>query len=580
MKKYLMLVIKGVIGLLPIGIKRQLKKNGKLTEFYSRSLQRSGLFYGFPSKKKRMVLYTQYLERQYDELGALTIVNTDRLDLDLIILGNSNLEKTILSITEKADISEVHVIGQISDSQCGQYDRVINCYSNLQDAFKSVSANRAVIMINSGDKLHEKASIVLSNALSQNDIVYCDTDLVDVNGSLVEPEFYPDWNPDLHFSSGYINTGVALSGGTVTRIKKDDIANGVKTISQMTARLWIQRYVNSVGHEPYTLVHKPKKRTDLSAFELKCLATEISRSTRAKVITNNDDSINKLIWPSDDSPLVSLIIPTKDAKNLVQACVESILEKTSYKNFEIILIDNDSTDKESLQYFKALEKHKQIRVLRYPGVFNYSAINNFGVREANGEIIGLVNNDIEVIDGDWLTHMVGHALREDIGCVGAKLLYSDGRVQHAGVVLGYGGGAGHAHKYFPRYHQGYLKRLVSTQNYCAVTAACLLVKKSHFESVKGLNEEDLSVAFNDVDFCLRVRKLGVRNLYCAEAELFHHESVSRGLDTSPEKAARFNRELEYLQKSWSDIIKRDPAYNPNLTLRSENFSVKHAREYS
>ena len=192
----------------------------------------------------------------------------------------------------------------------------------------------------------------------------------------------------------------------------------------------------------------------------------------------------------------------------------------------------------------------------------------------------LINNDIEVISPEWLTYMVGHVMRDDIGCVGAKLLYSDGRIQHAGVVLGYGGGAGHAHKYFPRYHPGYLKRLAATQNYSAVTAACLLVKRSHFGAVGGLDEENLAVAFNDVDFCLRVRELGVRNLYCAEAELYHHESVSRGLDISPEKAARFNRELEYLQTKWSHVIKHDPAYNPNLTLKRENFALKTKEEQS
>ena len=176
--------------------------------------------------------------------------------------------------------------------------------------------------------------------------------------------------------------------------------------------------------------------------------------------------------------------------------------------------------------------------------------------------------------------MVGHALRDDVGCVGAKLLYSDGRIQHAGVVLGYGGGAGHAHKYFPRYHPGYMKRLIATQNYSAVTAACLLVKKSLFLDVGGLNDKDLTVAFNDVDFCLRIKETGVRNVYCAEAELYHHESVSRGLDHAPEKAARFNRELEYLKKQWGKYIEHDPAYSPNLTLTRENFSIKAKEEFS
>jgi len=263
---------------------------------------------------------------------------------------------------------------------------------------------------------------------------------------------------------------------------------------------------------------------------------------------------------------------------LVKACIESILEKTAYLNYEILLIDNGSDEKESIEYFSYLDTLEKVRVLQYPAPFNYSAINNFGVEHAKGSILGLVNNDIEVISPDWLTYMVGHVERESVGCVGAKLLYSDTRIQHAGVVLGYGGGAGHAHKNFPRFHSGYLKRIVATNNYSAVTAACLLVKRAHFNAVNGLNEKELSVAFNDVDFCLKVKGLGVNNVYCAEAELFHHESVSRGLDISPEKAARFKRELAYLQTTWSDFIENDPAYNPNLTLKRENFSIKSTLE--
>jgi GT2 family glycosyltransferase len=170
--------------------------------------------------------------------------------------------------------------------------------------------------------------------------------------------------------------------------------------------------------------------------------------------------------------------------------------------------------------------------------------------------------------------MVAHVQRADIGCVGAKLLYPDDKIQHAGVVLGYGGGAGHAHKYFPRFHPGYLNRLVATHNFSAVTAACLLVKKCDYDAVNGLNERDLTVAFNDVDFCLKVLKLGRRNLYCAEAELYHHESVSRGYEDTKEKQQRFQSELNYLQTQWRVYITLDPAYNPNLTLRRENFSIK------
>ncbi|MFT6989962.1 MAG: glycosyltransferase involved in cell wall biosynthesis, partial [Paraglaciecola sp.] len=183
-------------------------------------------------------------------------------------------------------------------------------------------------------------------------------------------------------------------------------------------------------------------------------------------------------------PLVSLIIPTKSAKSLVQTCINSIVSKTTYAHYEILLIDNNSDDPEALEYFESLQKSQSnIKMLKYPYLFNYSAINNFAVKQAKGEIIGLINNDVEVISPNWLGDMVRHTQREDIGCVGAKLLYPVNRIQHAGVVLGYGGGSGHARKYFPRYHSGYLHRLVATNNFSAVTAACLLVKKSDYELV-------------------------------------------------------------------------------------------------
>ena len=199
-------------------------------------------------------------------------------------------------------------------------------------------------------------------------------------------------------------------------------------------------------------------------------------------------NVNRLLWPNSN-PLVSLIIPTKNGKALVKACIESILDKTTYHNFEILLIDNGSDEQESIEYFAYLNTLDRVTVLEYPAPFNYSAINNFGVKHARGSIIGFINNDIEVITPQWLTYMVGHAQRESVGCVGAKLLYSDTRIQHAGVVLGYGGGAGHAHKNFPRSHAGYLDRITATNNFSAVTAACLLVKRSHFDAVNGLNEK-------------------------------------------------------------------------------------------
>jgi len=226
-----------------------------------------------------------------------------------------------------------------------------------------------------------------------------------------------------------------------------------------------------------------------------------------------------------------------------------------------------------LAWFDDIRKDSRVRVLRYGHPFNFSAINNFGVRQARGEIIGLVNNDIEVISEDWLTEMVSHACRPEIGCVGAKLYYDNDTIQHAGVIVGLGGVAGHSHKYFPKEAPGYFYRLQLIQNLSAVTAACLLVRKEIFEAVGGLNENDLKVAFNDVDFCLKVQAAGYRNLWTPYAELYHHESISRGAEDTPAKQARFASEIAYMKRTWPEQLQSDPAYSVNLTKDREDFSL-------
>ena len=245
---------------------------------------------------------------------------------------------------------------------------------------------------------------------------------------------------------------------------------------------------------------------------------------------------------------------------------------TSYSNFEIIVVDNGSEQPETLEYFEQITSDS-IRLLPYDAPFNYSAINNFAVQQARGSILGFVNNDIEVISRNWLTEMVAHALREDIGCVGAKLYYGDGSIQHGGVILGIGGVAGHSHKRSPRNDTGYHGRLHLVQNLSAVTAACMLVRRSIFNEAGGFNETDLAVAFNDVDFCLKVRALGYRNVWTPYAELYHHESASRGKEDTPEKIKRFAAEIQFMKDSWPEALSRDPYYSPNLTLEREDFSI-------
>lgn len=271
-------------------------------------------------------------------------------------------------------------------------------------------------------------------------------------------------------------------------------------------------------------------------------------------------------------PLVSLIIPTRNAYALVKQCIDSIEQLSTYKNYEIILIDNGSDDPLSLEYFAKLDQQDNIRVLRDDGPFNYSALNNKAVRLAQGKLVGLINNDIEVITPEWLEEMVSIALQPGVGAVGARLWYPDDRLQHGGVVVGVGGVAGHSHKYLPKGDYGYFCRAALTQEFTAVTAACLIIKKSIFEQVNGLDEEHLRIAFNDVDFCLRVHEAGYINVWTPFAELYHHESATRGHEDTPEKKERFAKEVNYMKSRWPSI-QENYTYNPNLTLDHEDFGL-------
>lgn len=281
------------------------------------------------------------------------------------------------------------------------------------------------------------------------------------------------------------------------------------------------------------------------------------------------------IYHWDETPMISIIIPNKDHIDDLNTCVMSLLEKSEYKNFEIVVVENNSEEEKTFAYYKDMEaKYENFRTVYYEGNFNYSKINNFGVAHAKGDYILLLNNDTEIIRGDFLQEMLGYCMREDVGGVGARLYYEDGSIQHCGVVMGYGQKAGHVFLGFLPQQFGMLGRVVSAQNYSAVTAACLMTKRSVFEEVGGLTEE-FAVAFNDVDFCLKIRKAGYLIVYNPFAEAYHYESKSRGYEDTPEKMERFERESELLRNSWPEYFEKgDPYYSPNLTLDRADFSLK------
>ncbi|MBA2271611.1 MAG: glycosyltransferase, partial [Chthoniobacterales bacterium] len=287
----------------------------------------------------------------------------------------------------------------------------------------------------------------------------------------------------------------------------------------------------------------------------------------ARVVPHYANYLRVIYSPPPDQPLVSIIIPTRDRGSLLRQCIESICGRTEYANYELIIVDNESAEQQTLDYLDTMRTHERVTVLRVDGEFNFSRLNNLGVARARGSFVALLNNDLEVMNGGWLGEMISHAARPEIGAVGARLWYPDGKMQHGGVILGVGGVATHAHHGIQKEH-GYFARAHLTQNFSAVTGACMLLRKDVYLQLGGLDETNLAVAFNDVDFCLRLRDAGFWVVWTPHAEFAHHESASRGLEDTRTKQRRFLAEVDYMQKKWGHVLEADPFYNPNLSIES------------
>jgi GT2 family glycosyltransferase len=454
-----------------------------------------------------------------------------------------------------------------------------------------VASGEWTALLDHDDLLHEHALYHVVKSINEDPdvaLIYSDEDKISLDGKRIDPHFKSDWNLDLLYSQNYVSHLGVYKTEIVKKI--GGFRKGYEGSQDYDLLLRYSREIDQakIVHIPKVLYHwrMVEGSTALASGEksyttdagIKALQDHFKVLGKEVLIERGKrDNIYKVNWPfvdeNKEEPLISLIIPTYNGYEITKQAIESILDKTTYQNYEILLVDNNSNDVTALAYFEELEQHEKVTVLRYPYPFNYSAINNFAAKQAKGIIIGLVNNDVEVINSEWLTEMASHAQREDVGCVGAMLYYPNDTIQHAGVILGLGGIAGHSHKHFSRGHHGYMARLEVVQNFSAVTAACLLVRKEVFEQVNGLNEEDLTVAFNDVDFCLKVQAAGYRNLWTPYAELYHYESISRGEEDNPEKLARFHAEVAYMETTWGELLRNDTCYSPNLTLTKDDFSV-------
>jgi GT2 family glycosyltransferase len=411
------------------------------------------------------------------------------------------------------------------------------------------------------------------------DLLYTDENMFEKNcKSAYAPVYKPDFSMDTLRSFHYIGDFFLISLHAWKKLEKLN--------SDFSGRKGYQ-YLLLAGENEMSVAHIPKimyykkvikgiSSQDKIPWEEKMLREHLERTgyARGTSLKTSSDGIHRICYGLRETPLISIVIPNKDHVNDLKRCLESILNKTTYKQYEILVVENNSTEESVFRYYEDLEQDARIRVIYWSQEFNYSAINNFAVKQAKGEQIVLLNNDVEIISENWLEEMLMYAQREDVGAVGAMLYYPGDTIQHAGVILGIGGVAGHSHKHCKRGQKGYQYRLCTVQNLSAVTAACMMTSKKKFLEVGGL-EQQLQIAFNDIDYCMKLRKKGYSIIFTPYAELYHYESISRGYETTSEKEERFRGEIKYFQEKWgSELEKGDPFYNPHLTLRYEDFRLK------
>ena len=458
--------------------------------------------------------------------------------------------------------------------------------SKASNSALNIAAGDWIALLDHDDLLHEQALFWVADMINKNPdaaMIYSDEDKIDANGNRFDPYFKPDWNIDLFYSQNmFSHLGIYRAeilndvGGFREGLEgSQDYDLALRCIERVA--------FGQIYHIPRVLYHwrmhaeSTAQSADAKPYAMlageRALNEHFKRqgiNARAEFVGHGYRTHYTL---PETTPLVSLIIPTRNGLQLLRQCIESIRKKTIYPNYEILIIDNSSDDPETLHYFDELQAKALTRVIRDDRSFNYSALNNAAVKQAQGEIVGLLNNDLEVISSEWLSEMVSIALQPSVGAVGARLWYPNETLQHAGVILGLGGVAGHPHNNLPRCRYGYFCRASVIQSFSAVTAACLIIRKEIYVEVGGLNEIDLQVAFNDVDFCLRVQEAGYRNVWTPYAQLYHHESATRGYEDTPEKQDRFAKEVQYMKQRWGDLLLNDPAYNPNLTLETGDFSL-------
>lgn len=459
--------------------------------------------------------------------------------------------------------------------------------SRTSNSALEIATGEYIALLDHDDLLapHALAEVVsLLNQHPEADFIYSDEDKIDENNRHRDPFFKPDWCPDSFLSRMY-----TCHLGVYRRSLVGEIGGfrvGFEGSQDYDLVLRLSEKTNNIFHIPNILYHwRIHSRSAAADANVKPYASDAAQKALTEAIARRSEpgriiaaanfpGVYIVRYKITQPKLVSIIIPTKDLAATLDVCLNSIFAKTTYPNYEVVVIDNGSIEPATEKCFAYWQQQEPERFKCYPYdiPFNYSQINNYGVEKARGDYLLFLNNDTEVVSDDWLEAMVEQAQRPSIGMVGALLLYPDKTIQHAGVVLGIGGVAGHSHKNLPYGHSGYISQAVSVNNYSAVTGACLMCRREVFTEVEGF-ETDLAVAFNDIDFCLKAIALGYRNIYLPHVVLYHYESKSRGYDNTREKQARAVKEVEYMKRKWQALFDRDPCYSPHLTKQTEDYSI-------
>ena len=488
--------------------------------------------------------YDLWIERDEPKaLAAAAICNSSGKRSRIIIQPvidcrheSAGLDKTLVSLKRAGASSPPILIGGPDRMNTIRIDEPHQIASVIQ------SDESWLCLLRSGDRLAPNAFTIYAEAAARGDepaVIYSDDDVVGPDGRRRAPHFKPGWNPELFEHHDFI------TGSAIVRVFREDLRH-------VQGDRWTQTLVGAALRRS-TPLHLP-------------VVLHHRRHRTLPVVPEKPASLL-----ADSSLSVTAIVPSRNKVDLLRNCVEG-LKRTSYPGLEIIVVDNGSDESETLAYLASLER-EGLTILRMPGPFNFSALNNAAVQRARGDFLCFVNNDVEMVDSDWLTLMVLQATRPEIGAVGARLLYPDGTIQHAGVFVGIGGAAGHAHRLQPAEDPGYFNRSRLPQRVSAVTAACLVVAREKFLAVGGFDEEDFPIAFNDVDLCLKLNARGWESFYEPRATLIHHESKSRGSDFDKANRVRFAGELRALKHKWRTEGARDPYHHPHLSRISERFLI-------